>query len=95
MQGKRFYINCRSEYFKTKHGDPAIIVIEDISSLSYNPPTFLYQGRVLAEGRLDMLSGTIYYGHIKGLGEFVHESELGNEVLEDPDTTSERRLRQC
>jgi len=81
MKGKKFHVNCGSRYFWMKYGDSPIIEIEEESSLGFNPPTFLYQGRILAEGKKELLKGTIYYGHIDGLGEFIHESELGNEVI--------------
>lgn len=82
MKGKKFYINCGSKYFELKYGDSPIIEIEEESQLEFNPPTFLYQGRVLAEGKKELLKGKIYYGHINGLGEFVHESELGEQITE-------------
>lgn len=80
MNGKRFYINCNSRYFTTKYGDKPIITIEGKAFLEYTPPAFLYQGRVLAEGRTDLLKPPIYYGHVEGLGEFIHGKELGEEV---------------
>lgn len=77
---KKFHIKCGSKYFEAKYGDNPIIEIECESQLAHDPPTFLYQGRVLAEGRKELLDGKIYYGHVRGLGEFVHETELGDEV---------------
>lgn len=80
MKGKKFHIKCGSKYFELKYGDDPIIEIECESHLEYSPPTFLYQGRILAEGKRELLKGIIYYGHVDGLGEFIHESELGEEV---------------
>jgi hypothetical protein len=85
--GKKFKVNCGSKYFELKYGGSPVIEIEEEFHVRpwppASPPVFLYQGRVIAEGRKDLLSGTIYYGHINGLGEFVHESELGEEVKSD------------
>lgn len=83
--GRMFAVTCGSKYFEMKYGDSPIIKVESDSGMEYNPPTFLYQGRVLAEGRKELLTGKIYYGHVysvrgHGLGELVHESELGEEV---------------
>ena len=80
MKGKKFRINCGSRYFELKYGDSPTIEIEGESRLEFNPLAFLYQGRVLAEGKKELLKGTIYYGHINGLCEYVHKSELGEEV---------------
>lgn len=82
MKGKKFHINCGSKYFELKYGDSPVIEIEcelDFHT-EFKPPSFLYLGRVLAEGRAELLRGKTYYGHINDLGEFVHETELGNEV---------------
>ncbi len=79
--GKVFNINCGSKYFETKYRGSPVFVIEKATTMEFSPPTFLYQGRVLAEGKPELLHGTIYYGHVCGLGEFVHESELGEEVV--------------
>ena len=79
---RSFRIKCGSKYFELKYGGSAIIKIEcelDFH-LEFKPPAFLYIGRVLAEGRPDLLRGKTYYGHVNGLGEFVHETELGEEV---------------
>jgi len=82
FEGKQFYINCGSKYFELKYGHPSIIAIEyelDFRS-EFKPPSFLYLGRVLAEGKPELLRGKTYYGHVNGQGEFVHESELGEEI---------------
>lgn len=82
MEGKKYRIKCGSKYFEFKYGENPIIIIEceiDFHS-EFTPPSFLYLGRVLAEGNRDLLRGKTYYGHIKGMGEFVHETELGEEV---------------
>jgi hypothetical protein len=82
--GKRFHIKCCSKYFALKYGEDPLIelteVFEEARNLGFNPPTFLYQGRVLAEGKKGLLHGKIYYGHVNGIGEFIHESELGEIV---------------
>lgn len=75
--GKTYRIKGQSKYFLAKYGtaNPEIIIEskEDYHE-SFSPPAFLFQGRALAEGVL--IDGNTYYGHIGGLGEFVHESEL-------------------
>lgn len=82
MEGKHFYINCGSKYFELKYGNSPTITIECELDFHYEfkPPSFLYIGRVLAEGRPELLRGKTYYGHVNGMGEFVHESELGEEI---------------
>ena len=80
MKNRRFKIKCGSKYFQTKYGKDPVIVLEGEEALFHNPPTFLFQGRVLAEGRPDLLKGIIYYGHVDGMGEYIHESEIGEEV---------------
>ncbi|TET40179.1 MAG: hypothetical protein E3J66_07235 [Dehalococcoidia bacterium] len=85
MRGKKFRINCGSKYFELKYGPNSIIEIEEELDFhtDFNPPSFLYIGRVLAEGKPELLRGKTYYGHVNGLGEFVHETELGEEVKGD------------
>ncbi|GAH60925.1 unnamed protein product [marine sediment metagenome] len=70
-----------------KYKPPLVIEIEGEIDFHtcYNPPAFLYIGRVLAEGKPELLRGKTYYGHIHDLGEFVHETELGEEVKEERD----------
>lgn len=75
--GKKYHIKGQSKYFEKKYGAPnPEIIIE--KALDYHnqfaPPSFLFQGRALAEGV--PIDGNTYYGHIDGLGEFVHETEL-------------------
>ena len=75
--GKSYRIQGQSKYFSRKYGTPnPEIFIE--TALDYHkefkPPAFLYIGRMLAEGL--PTDGNTYYGHIKGLGEFVYETEL-------------------
>lgn len=84
MKAKKYQINCGSKYFALKYAAPAIIVIERELDFHkyYNPPSFLYLGRVLAEGKPELLRGKTYYGHVDGQGEFVHETELGEEIKE-------------
>jgi len=68
--GKKFRITCGSKYFELKYGDPSpVIEIGMESQLITHRPFFI---RAVC-----LLKGRIYYGHIKGIGEFVHESELG------------------
>lgn len=75
--GKTYRIKGESKYFARKYGS-SNPEIEIECALDYHkefqPPSFLYIGRMLAEGL--PLDGSTYYGHIKGLGEFVHETEL-------------------
>jgi len=83
MKGRKFHINCGSKYFDLKYArSNPIIEIEDELDFhnDFKPPSFLYIGRVLAEGKPELLRGKTYYGHVNGLGEFVHETELGEEV---------------
>lgn len=82
MERKKFRINCGSKYFSLKYGESPVIEIECELNFHYEfkPPSFLYIGRVLAEGRPELLRGRTYYGHVNGQGEFVHESELGEEI---------------
>ena len=84
MKGKNFYVKCGSKYFDTKYGSPTVIKIEEVTDFhrSFNPPSFLYIGRVLAEGNVSLLRGITYYGHVEGQGEVIHESELGEEIKE-------------
>ena len=82
--GKKFLIKCGSKYFDTKYGEKSIIEIrqEIRYQNEFKPATFLFLGRVYAEGRLELFHGKTYYGHMKGLGEgeIVSELELGEEV---------------
>lgn len=77
------YINCGSKYFETKYGTPKPMIALEGPSDYHNggPGGLLYIGRVLAEGNPELFHGTIYYGHVAGLGEFIHESEIGEEVI--------------
>lgn len=75
--GKTYRIKGNSKYFLFKYGStkPEILIEEKLDyHTSFTPPTFLFQGRALAEGV--PIDSNTYYGHIKGLGEFVHETEL-------------------
>lgn len=78
----RHKINCLSKYFDTKYGKGSIVEIEEELDFRHSPTpaSFLYLGRCLADGRPELLIGKTYYGKVKGLGEFIHESELGEEV---------------
>jgi len=75
--GKTYRIKGQSKYFASKYNTPnPYIIIESKSDYHhfFSPPAFLFQGRALAEGV--PIDGDTYYGHIEGLGEFVHETEL-------------------
>ena len=75
--GRTYRIKGQSKYFTRKYGtaNPEIVIESALDyHKEYNPVSFLYLGRILAEGL--PVDGNTYYGHIKGLGEFVHESEL-------------------
>jgi len=82
VERKRFRINCGSKYFHLKYGPLSVIEIEGELDFhtQFAPPSFLYIGRVLAEGKPELLRGRTYYGHVNGQGEFVHETELGEEI---------------
>ena len=85
LKNKKFRINCGSKYFELKYGQNPVIEIEEELDFHnhYKPPAFLYIGRALAEGRPEMLRGKTYYGHVNGLGEFIHETEFGEEIKEE------------
>lgn len=75
--GKTYRIKGQSKYFTRKYRTPnPEIIIEKALDYhqEFNPPTFLYIGRMLAEG-LPSDKNT-FYGHIQGMGEVVHETEL-------------------
>lgn len=72
-----YLIKGNSNYFKRKYGtsNPTIVVEEKLNfHFSHTPPSFLYLARALCEDL--SLDNSTYYGHIDGLGEFIHESEL-------------------
>ncbi len=77
--GKTYRIKGESKYFLRKYhtSNPQISIINpiDIEKEGWNPPGFLFLGRVYAEGIPD---GPAWYGHIvpDGRGEIVYESEL-------------------
>ena len=83
MENKKFRVKCGSKYFELKYGDSPVIEIEHELDFhnEFKPPSFLYIGRVLAEGRPELLRGKTYYGHVNGTGEIVHETELGEEII--------------
>jgi len=79
--GKKFRLDGPKKYFELKYGNayPVIEVREEADFHKHSsPPAFLYIGRVLAEGKPELLRGKTYYGYIEGTGEgeFVHESEM-------------------
>ena len=84
MNGKKYRIKCGSKYFELKYGDSPVIEVECELDFhhEFKPPSFLYIGRVLAEGRSELLRGKTYYGHVNGQGEIVHETELGEEITQ-------------
>ena len=85
MKGKTCTIKGSSKYFENKYGTPnPTIEIEDEDMVLWpnggwgmqqgNPACLCYAVRSGLEGI--GLVGKVYYGHIDGLGELVHESEL-------------------
>jgi len=74
-----YRIRGKSKYFlrKYKTSNPNIIIVNaiDVEKEGWNPPSFLFLGRVYAEG---LPHGPAWYGHIEpdGRGEIVYESEL-------------------
>lgn len=82
---KRYTV--KSELLGKKYGEPVIIKIEGTdqevfgrswAGMSSNFAALGYGMRAAAE-RLPW-TGNVYYGKVHGLGELVHESELGEEV---------------
>jgi len=77
--GKTYRIKGESKYFLRKYGtsNPQIRIINpiDVEKEGWNPPSFLFLGRVYAEG---IPHGPSWYGHIipSDKGEIVYESEL-------------------
>lgn len=90
-KNKAYKIKGESEYLNKKYGTSnPIIVIEGTDKevfgcywggLNSNPVAMLYGMRAGCEGLL--LGGHVYYGHIGGLGELVHESELEPTKVEE------------
>lgn len=75
--GETYRIKGNSKYFLSKYGtsNPEILIEEALNFHTKSiPPSFLYLGRALAEEV--SIDGNTYYGHIEGMGEFVHETEL-------------------
>lgn len=81
---KTYKVICQSKYFTMKYGDNPTIQIEKEIDYhhSINPAGFHFIGRVLAEGRQELFKVPHYYGYVEGLGEIIHESEIGDEVDE-------------
>lgn len=77
--GKTYRIKGESKYFARKYRSPnPSIMIErpfDVEKEGWNPPGFLFLGRVYAEG---LPTEPAWYGHMvsDGRGEIVLESEL-------------------
>lgn len=75
--GKKYRVKGESKYFSRKYGtsNPEILIESPLDYHNeFKPVSFLYIGRMLAEGLPS--DGKTYYGHINDLGEFVHETEL-------------------
>ena len=83
-KGKVYRIRGQSEYFKAKYKTTnPLITVEGTDKelfgcfwggLNKNPAAMFYGMRVGYEGL--PFDGQVYYGHINGSGELVHESEL-------------------
>lgn len=81
--GQTYQIKGSSEYFKNKYGTPnPFITIEGKDwevfgkrwgSMTGNPACLMYAIRSTGIP----ITGQVYYGKVDGLGEVVHESELG------------------
>lgn len=89
MKNKHYRIKGNSPYFRHKYGTPnPIILIEGLDTELWTEGwakssavvCYLYANRMMTE-KLP-LGGKVYYGHIEGLGELVHETELGEEIEE-------------
>jgi len=80
VMGKTYAIKGSSKYFNRKYGTPnpkiEIECILDFHNQS-SPGAFLFLGRALSEGV--PIDHDTLYGHVNGLGEFVHASELEEE----------------
>jgi len=85
-KGKTYRIKSNSPYFIDKYGkpDPIFIIIEDTDEKVFGggwamqegiPPCIAYAARRAFDKAIQG-DGQVYYGHIDGLGELVHESEL-------------------
>ena len=91
MKNKKYRIKGDSPYFKKRYGTPnPIFEIEAKDTdmweggwiVSKVAPCHNYAIRV-AEEYLP-LCGIVYYGHIGHIGELVHETELGEELIDEP-----------
>ncbi len=86
---RKFKIVSDSAYLKGKYGENLVVHIEgtdkDVMGKPWflnsmgNPAIGLYTIRQLEED-ITPYNGPVYYGKINGLGELIHESELGEEV---------------
>jgi len=83
-KGKAYRIKGKSKYFEGKCGTcNPLVVIEgtdvEVFGRSWlgqdgNPVCLMFALRLKHEGLPK--DGQVYYGHIEGLGELVHETEL-------------------
>jgi len=74
------HIDGESKYFLRKYGNsnPVFFPEKEVDfHREGGVAAYVYLGRALAEGL--PLDGNTIYGHINGLGEFVHKSELIND----------------
>ena len=91
MKNKKYRIKGNSPYFKKRYGTPnPIFEIEAKDTemwtggwmVSTAAACYGYAARV-ADEHLPK-NGTVYYGHIGHIGELVHETELGEELIDEP-----------
>jgi hypothetical protein len=90
VKNKYYRIKGNSKYFRRKYGTPNPIVLikgedKDIWSggwtTSRTAVCQIYGVRVKKENL--PISGKVYYGKINEFEDLVHESELGEEIVED------------
>lgn len=84
VKGKTYRIMGRSKYFESKHGTcNPLFVVEGTDKevfgcfwggLNKNPAAMFYGMRAGYESL--PLGGQVYYGHIEGVGELAHKTEL-------------------
>ncbi|MBA7624549.1 hypothetical protein ES703_31958 [subsurface metagenome] len=84
VKGETYRIKGKSEFFEKKYGTcNPLFVVEGTDKelfgcfwggLNKNPTALFYGIRSGLEGL--PLGGQVYYGHIEGVAELVHETEL-------------------